>query len=396
MPVKRTTAILVPAALLAVAAWSAASPTADAARHRPSRASSATAEPSPSGTSTATAQPSPSGTATATAQPSAPSTTAAPTGPTVYVADYGTSADAVQRAMNATPGGATLVFPSGVVYDVTRPLDLPSGVTVVGNQSVLRTSDRSTTSDSDDAIVNTTGSDKLSGLVFDGNIQNQGGVWTQHRHAIRVIGGSSVSVSGNTFRNLISDGVYVGGGASGVDIGHNTFSGDHTNRNGVSIVSAGDVDVHDNVFNSMTRPDMPGAVDLEPNFSSESLRNVQVHGNTVNDPGKYGLLLWNTAGAGITGVAFHDNTVNGGPGGINGGAGILIGHGPAGVYSNTIKNVPKFNGIELDNGASVTVSGNTVDGAYVGINNWQACLSQSGNTFRNIADKDISTAAPTC
>jgi hypothetical protein len=281
------------------------------------------------------------------------------------------------------------VFPAGGVYVEPTAVQLPASITVQGNGSVLKTPDNSTTATSDDALLLTASGDTVAGLVFDGDVHQQGGVWSQHRHAIRVVGSSGVTITRDTFRNLIGDGVYIVG-ASSVTVSSSTFDGDHSNRNGVSVISGSNITVHDNVFNSISRPDMPGAVDLEPNTSAESLSNVEVYSNTVNDPAKYGLLLWDPAGSTTSGVVFHDNTIVGGPAQVSGGAGILLGYGTATVSHNAIRSVPKFNGIE-DDYATVTVTGNDVNGAWDGINNWYGHLTQSGNTFENIGDQNIAT-----
>jgi hypothetical protein len=307
------------------------------------------------------------------------------TGGTVYVANY----PSVQAAANATQSGGTLVFPAGVVYTESTAVQLPAGITVQGNASVLKTPDNTTTSTSDDSLLLAASGDTVSGLVFDGDVHNQNGVWNQHRHAIRVNGGSNVTITGDTFQNLIGDGVYIVG-ASSVTVASSHFNGDHSNRNGVSVISGSNIYVHDNVFNSMARPDMPGAVDLEPNTASENLTNVQVYNNTVNDPAKYGLLMWDPIGAPTSGIVFHDNTVVGGAAQVSGGAGILLGYGNATANHNAITSVPQFNGIE-DDYATVTVTNNNINGAWDGINNWYGHLTQSGNTFANIGDKDVAT-----
>ena len=113
---------------------------------------------------------------------------------------------------------------------------VPPNITVDGNGSVLKTPANSTTLRSDDAIMQLSSGDTIRDFIFDGNVNSQGGVWTQHRHAIRIGTASDISISYNIFRNLIGDGIYLDG-ASSLTIDHNQFSGDHSNRNGISIIS---------------------------------------------------------------------------------------------------------------------------------------------------------------
>jgi hypothetical protein len=306
---------------------------------------------------------------------------------------YGTN---VQAAMNAAAGG-TLIFPVGQTYTVA-PLSLPANETVRGNGSTLLTVPNSTTPTTSDAILTIAGGgDTVTGLIFDGNVDNQGGVWSQWRHAVVIDGASNINLSGNTFRRLIGDGVYITGNASAVDVSGNAFQGAHKNRNGVSVIYASGVDVHDNSFDAMARPDMPGAVDLEPNSASQHLTDVAVYSNTVTHPTRTGILAWDTAGASISNVTIADNTVTG-PMVISGGAGILANVPTAGltISGNTVADVSDGQCIEIDYGAGlVLVTGNTLDSNSVGIWNWHGCMSQSGNTFINNGT-DVIQTSPTC
>jgi len=123
----------------------------------------------------------------------------------------------------------------------------------------------------------------LDGLVFDGNITNQS-VWSEYRHCVQVLGSASVSIRNCRFQNIIGDGVYVGVSGStlpsDVKIHANSFVGNNTNRNGVSIVAGSDIEIYGNSFYKMAKSDMPGAVDIEPNVSTSTIYNVNVYGNT--------------------------------------------------------------------------------------------------------------------
>jgi hypothetical protein len=51
------------------------------------------------------------------------------------------------------------------------------------------------------------------------------------------------------------------------------------NRNGISVADVDGMVIRDNVFRNLSRSGMPGGIDLEPNFTFSTLRNVLIEGN---------------------------------------------------------------------------------------------------------------------
>jgi hypothetical protein len=227
--------------------------------------------------------------------------------------------------------------------------------------------------------------DTIRNLVFDGNVHNQNGVWTQHRHAITIGTANDIRIDNNIFRNLIADGIYSNG-ASSLTIDHNQFYGDHSNRNGISIISGSHVWIYKNMFWSMSRPDMPGAIDLEPNLSSETLSDVLVDDNTINNPAHFGMLVWDSLQGALSNITFKDNVINGGPAVVGGGSGILIAYGLATVEGNYINNCPVYYGIRFINGSGGSATGNYLNGVEFGISRAHSpSVTLSGNTYIDIS-----------
>ena len=94
--------------------------------------------------------------------------------------------------------------------------------------------------------------------------------WREQQHAIQVRGSTHVTIHDCTFVNLSGDGVLFYEASISVRIHHCTFRGQNTNRNGVSITNAQVCRITDCTFEGMTRPDMPGPIDLEPDVAART------------------------------------------------------------------------------------------------------------------------------
>lgn len=102
---------------------------------------------------------------------------------------------------------------------------------------------------------------------------------------------SDVTVRDVKFSNFRSDGIYIGMGAStsGLDR-HNQhikvlyclFDGvNFDNRNPITIIDCDDLLIEGNSFINSTRPDMPGAIDIEPNAGNTTsiVRSIRIRNN---------------------------------------------------------------------------------------------------------------------
>ncbi|WP_107082818.1 right-handed parallel beta-helix repeat-containing protein [Streptomyces resistomycificus] len=317
----------------------------------------------------------------------------------VLVADYPT----LQQAANAA-AGKRLVFPAGKTYTVTS-LSIPAGCYVEGNGSTLRFPDNSTTSAThSDEIVAVRGSGvTIDHLTFDGRAANQGVTWSQYRHCVRIHGSlSNVIVKNCDFRNIIGDGVYVnlGSSAKNCTIGpNNSFTSDYSNRNGVSIITGTQIEVHNNTFVRCSRSGMPGPIDLEPNTSTDTLSDVFIHHNTIVGGSAAGtgtlpgIVYSGFQNAASSNVNIHDNDISG----TRFTDGVLI-IGINGGPFNAAKNVNVFNnnihdigyanrfGVGINYYIGANVYDNTFSGMQWAIYNYKGALGTStGNEFIGVA-----------
>lgn len=93
------------------------------------------------------------------------------------------------------------------------------------------------------------------------------------------------------FKNPMADCIYVsktyGSDSSTVipydlKIVNNRFSGTNINRNGISVITGEEILIDGNHFYQITKADMPGPIDLEPNTTSQTIYNVCISNNTFN------------------------------------------------------------------------------------------------------------------
>jgi hypothetical protein len=318
---------------------------------------------------------------------------------TVFVTDYATP----QLAANAA-GGKRLVFPAGRTYTVTS-LSIPANCYVEGNGATLRFPDNSATSATqNDEILKVNGSGvTIDGLNFDGNSKNQNAsLWSEYRHCVRIDGAFAKTVVKNcNMTNIIGDGVHVYTQTSaGTRIGpNNTFSADHDNRQGVSVVSGTDVKVFGNTFANCTRTGMPAPIDIEPNVSTDVLSDVEVYGNTIiggSTPSSQitvpGIMYGGFGNAPANNIRIHDNDISGTRFttgvvviGINGGpfnAATNID-----IYNNSIHDIGNAgrSGVSLAFWIGANVYNNTINGTQCGIYNYKGLLGTStGNTFTGV------------
>ncbi|MFF7933630.1 hypothetical protein RKD27_001386 [Streptomyces sp. SAI-126] len=313
----------------------------------------------------------------------------------ILVADHATP----QLAANAA-AGKRLRFPAGRTY-IVNDLVIPAGCYVEGNGSILRTADASTTDSSDDGLLVVGGDGvTIDGLKFDGNSRNQGGVWNQHRHQVRVHGNySNILIKGCDFSNIIGDGVYVNVGSGGntghsIEIRDCTFTAANDNRNGVSVTSGTNVHVHHNTFTNMARPDMPGAIDIERNSVTDVIADILVEYNTITRAAlsgtgsRYGILaaMFNCVG---TNIVFRNNDISGA--GLSA-ACLIIGDSSGTFNASTVTvTANDFHdaggaGVELNYGIRPDITDNRFTNLSPAILNYLSVLGDtSGNTFTNVA-----------
>jgi hypothetical protein len=183
---------------------------------------------------------------------------------------------AIQAAVNAaqTAGAGIIWIPSGSTFLIDT-VNLTSNLIVTGGGTLKF---KNNTAAFALLELNASNNVIIDEIIFDGNVTNQT-TWNESRHTIQIIDSDSVTVKNCRFINLIGDGIYINNSSTNVTIDKNRFIGNNTNRNGVSVINASGVDIINNTFYQMARNDMPGAIDLEPNTTTDSITNVNIKGN---------------------------------------------------------------------------------------------------------------------
>jgi len=247
-------------------------------------------------------------------------------------------------------------------YVLTAPLRVPSGTTVDLTHITLRYPANARFR----ALLTIEGARgvEIIGGTFDGNVDEQP-KWREHHHAIQVRGSTHVNIHGGTFVNLSGDGVLVSEASTSVRIHHCTFRGQNTNRNGVSITNAQVCRVTDCHFEGMTRPDMPGPIDLEPDVPSERVADILIARNEIvgtGQPVQAAITIYNAiANATIANITIEQNTIWNSfqraiwvVGGGTGREQNIV------VRNNSIRDLPTREPIQIQD-AQASVSGNIIE-----------------------------------
>lgn len=202
-------------------------------------------------------------------------------------------ADALSKL--AENGGGTLLIPPGTY--IVADLQVGSGTLIKGTgtplpvlvkrpdaNSILDISSSRFT-DSHGALHDIT----IEYLTLRGRSVEDG--FREHTHNINAVGVTRFSVQSVRFEAFQGDGIYLGTRRqqngelvhnTDVKVADNNFDGaNNQNRNGVSLIDCSRCILERNVFSHVSRPDMPGAIDVEPDQKSEIIRDVAMRDNTI-------------------------------------------------------------------------------------------------------------------
>jgi hypothetical protein len=154
--------------------------------------------------------------------------------------------------------------------------------------------------------------------ILDGAIFSHA-TWTEHSHLLLLENVVNARIEQVDFQNPIGDAILLfhdheqlGAGCDGVKILGCTIAGNANNRNGISVVHARNVEIANNRIAGMARPDMPGAIDLEPNVPTDEVVNIWIHHNIIEGGSAHGIQLWNgIAHARIGEILIEDNVITG-------------------------------------------------------------------------------------
>jgi len=119
--------------------------------------------------------------------------------------------------------------------------------------------------------------------------------FSEHQHLLNLNGVTRCLVEGVTFTAFRGDAIYLGSSNQGATERHNRdvtirecmFDGvNHLNRNAISVIDCDGLTIDACRFERVARPDMPGAIDLEPDANPfHVVRNVRITNNRFVDIG---------------------------------------------------------------------------------------------------------------
>lgn len=129
--------------------------------------------------------------------------------------------------------------------------------------------------------------------VIGGTFVGSGLPWYEWRMMIKVLGAHNVVIEGTQFTDPVGDAVYIDDFSDTVDITDCSFFGSGQNRCGVGLICGSNVRILRNGFVGMSRPDMPGAIDLEPDTADQQIWNVVIDSNYIEGGNGRAVQLYN-------------------------------------------------------------------------------------------------------
>jgi len=240
--------------------------------------------------------------------------------PTINLKTYGAIGDGVtddtaiiQSAINSLGGElGTIYIPAGTY--VCNNLYLASNITLQGeSQAAAILMQKANITNTDLLRTNQTGTSnplennvniKLYDLTLRGRCDTE--VFAEQAHTFVINAATGVTCARVQFKGFKGDGAYIGDyNALGnprfsrnVSFQNCVFDGiDKDNRNPISVISVNGLTINACEFKNATRPDMPGAIDIEPNSAdvNAELFDITITNNTFNNIGGNGGVICGNA-----------------------------------------------------------------------------------------------------
>lgn len=213
----------------------------------------------------------------------------------VSVQDFGAIGDgvnddtsAIQLALNS--GHRTVYIPEGT-YLVSQ-LTIPANIILFGDgvTSILKQTTNANMLVLDSGSSTTTISNiEICNLKLLGEVTTK--AFSEFVHLIAFYGVSNFHIHDCTIEGFRGDGIYIGNGSNerhnkNVCVSNCVINGVNSdNRNGISVIDCDGFIAHDNYFVNISRFNMPGAIDVEPNNAYNIVRNIKVYNNTFYNIG---------------------------------------------------------------------------------------------------------------
>ena len=257
----------------------------------------------------------------------------------VSVKDFGAQCDgitddglAIQKAVDAA---LRIHFPAGICF-LNSTVRLRAGTILRGEGmgvSVVKQGRVSGSSMGTFYADSGTATSKLAGIqITEMTIYGQSDVsgFSEFQHLVSFNGVKNALVEKVEFKGFRGDGLYIGSGSNGADERHNeniivrrsVFDGvNNSNRNGISIIDGDTVLIDGNTFRNTTQSNMPGAIDVEPDWHPfHVIKNITVSNNVfsgINGNAAISFYFNSAIVTTPTGFRIEGNSVSGIAGGIS-------------------------------------------------------------------------------
>lgn len=136
----------------------------------------------------------------------------------------------------------------------------------------------------------------ISGLTFEvKNESDKFESYQEHCHTISMMGAKNVTIKDCYFKNFWGDAICTNHYGDNPNTGerarntnikilNNTIDGYKcVNRNGVSVINGEKVIIKQNTFNNCSHKNMPGAIDVEPNYSFYTCNDITISENSITN-----------------------------------------------------------------------------------------------------------------
>jgi hypothetical protein len=222
----------------------------------------------------------------------------------VNVKDYGAKGDGVTddttAFQSAVVSGALQVFVPQGTY-ICNKINIPAYVHIIGagrESAIVKYKSSATTNISMFQFLNSSGAiadnkyaNRISNLTLEGTVVDDG--FDEFRHLILCQGISHFTIDNCILRGFQGDGLSIRNGnieAENINVIVQNCLFDGTNndqRNGISITGATHVVIEGCFFTNITRSNMPGAIDIEPNsdYTFAEINSIVIRDNYFSNIG---------------------------------------------------------------------------------------------------------------
>jgi hypothetical protein len=117
--------------------------------------------------------------------------------------------------------------------------------------------------------------------------------FSEHIHNINAVGITNLAIWNVRIEAFQGDGLYLGARSqraepvshnSNIHVSDSVFDGVNSqNRNGISVIDCRHCVLERNEFGNLSRPDMPGAIDIEPDQLDEIAQDIVIRKNTITN-----------------------------------------------------------------------------------------------------------------